>query len=152
MFFFFSISPSTYNTIMSPTKMNLNTSESSRPRKVSTLKKSKAFKQRKIPKALEKWHVISLLVYLIAYHTYSLYVRTEPRLTISLTATQRKSCSPNLPLDPKTSHGCYDSIKPRAVSVSLAPSNLHVTNPQDRVNLASNFPPANFEIPVSTRV
>ena len=150
MFFFFSISPSTYNTIMSPTKMNLNTSESSRPRKVSTLKKSKAFKQRKIPKALEKWHVISLLVYLIAYQTYSHYVRTDPRSTISLTATQRKSCSPNLPLDPKTS--CYYSIKPPAVSVSLAPSNLHVTNPQDRVNLASKFSPANFEIPVSTRV
>ena len=53
--FFFSASPSTYNTIMPPTKTNLNASESesSRPRNVSTQKKSKPYKQRKIPKALD---------------------------------------------------------------------------------------------------
>ena len=40
---------------MSPTKnLSVTASESSRPRKISTQKKSKAFKQRKIPKALDK--------------------------------------------------------------------------------------------------
>ena len=55
-------------------------------------------------------------------------------------------------VDFKTS--CYYSIKPAVVSGSLAPSSVHVTNPQDTADLASHFPPANFDqIPVlSTRV
>ena len=54
--------------------------------------------------------------------------------------------------DPKTS--CYYSIKPAVASDSLAPSSMDVTNPQDTADLASNFPPANFDqIPVlPTRV
>ena len=60
------------------------------------------------------WQVISLLVYLICLpHSYSHYISAEPRWTILLKATQRKSCSLNLPsLDPKTS--CYYSINPPA--------------------------------------
>ena len=45
-------------------------------------------------------------------------------------------------VDSKTS--CYYSIKPAVVSGSLAPSSVHVTNPQDTADLASHFPPANF--------
>lgn len=55
-------------------------------------------------------------------------------------------------IDAKTSN---TSIKPPVVSESPAFSSLHVTNPQDAVNLDSYFPPANFahsQIPVSTRV
>ena len=69
--------------------------------------------------------------------------------------TQRKFdlCSPNLPIDAKTS--CYYRIQPPAVSESLAPSSLHVSTPKDTVNLTSYFPPANFiqfQIPISTEV
>ena len=72
---------------------------------------------------------------------------------ILLTATQRKSYSSNLPIDAKIS--CYYSIKPPVVSESLGPSNLHVTTPQDTVDLTTYFPPASLfhsQIPVSTRV
>ena len=144
---------------MSPIRNSaLNAPESSRPRKILTQKKSKAFKQRKIPKALDKVASNIALVFLIfAYQSRSLYVFTEPRSTILLTATQRKSCSPNLklPMDPKTS--CYYSIKPPFVTVSesLAPSSLHGMNPQDTANLISYVPLANFDhpqFPVSTRM
>ena len=40
---------------------------------------------------------------------------------------------------------CYYSIKLAVVSGSLAPSSVHVTNPQDTADLASHFPPANFD-------
>ena len=113
-------------------------------------RKVKLSSRGKFQKLWIKWQVKSLLVYLIAYQSHSLYVYTEPSSTILLMATQRKSCSLNLPMDPKAS--CYCSIKRPVVSVSLTPPSLHVSNPQDTVHSASYFPPANFEIPVSTRV
>lgn len=73
-----------------------------------------------------------------------------------MAATQRKSCSKNLPIAWDTKSCFYYSIQP-LVSSESAPSSLHVTTPQDmEVNLASSyscFPPADFvhsQIPASS--
>lgn len=64
----------------------------------------------------------------------------EPGSTTSSMATQRKLCSPNLPINTKAS--CYYSIRPPVMPESVAP--LHVTTPQDSSQdtpyLASYFP------------
>ena len=159
--FVFSASPSTYDTIMSPTNLKMNAPESSRPRKVSTQKIKKPYKQRKIPKVLDKVASnIFPLVFNLLTKSHSLYIFTEPSSTILLTATQRsKSSSPNLPIEAAKTNCYYHSIQPPVVSESLAPpsSSLDATTPQleDTVNLASYFPPANFvhsPIPVSAGV